>query len=76
MYRLIGIGVFLLWVTAMVSLFVRDILPAWTAQDPPHLTGEQYRLLDEPNQQFQVVDAKGRLQGIVHLHDLWGTEMM
>jgi arabinose-5-phosphate isomerase len=23
-----------------------------------------------------VVDAKRRLQGIVHLHDLWGTEMM
>ncbi len=23
-----------------------------------------------------VVDAAGRLQGIVHLHDLWGTEMM
>jgi len=23
-----------------------------------------------------VVDEKGRLEGIVHLHDLWGTEMM
>jgi len=23
-----------------------------------------------------VVDGKGRLKGIVHLHDLWGTEMM
>src|SRR5579863_7653445 len=23
-----------------------------------------------------VVDGKGRLEGIVHLHDLWGTEMM
>jgi arabinose-5-phosphate isomerase len=23
-----------------------------------------------------VVDAKGNLEGIVHLHDLWGTEMM
>jgi arabinose-5-phosphate isomerase len=23
-----------------------------------------------------VVDAKGKLEGIVHLHDLWGTEMM
>lgn len=23
-----------------------------------------------------VVDGDGRLQGIVHLHDLWGTEMM
>jgi len=23
-----------------------------------------------------VVDGKGKLQGIVHLHDLWGTEMM
>lgn len=23
-----------------------------------------------------VVDAKGKLQGIVHLHDLWGTELV
>jgi len=23
-----------------------------------------------------VVDAERRLQGIVHLHDLWGTEMV
>ena len=23
-----------------------------------------------------VVDSEGRLEGIVHLHDLWGTEMM
>lgn len=23
-----------------------------------------------------VVDARGRLQGILHLHDLWGTEMV
>jgi arabinose-5-phosphate isomerase len=23
-----------------------------------------------------VVDAKGKLEGMVHLHDLWGTEMM
>jgi len=23
-----------------------------------------------------VVDAKGKLEGIVHLHDLWGTEML
>jgi arabinose-5-phosphate isomerase len=25
---------------------------------------------------LMVVDASGRLEGIVHLHDLWGTEMM
>jgi arabinose-5-phosphate isomerase len=25
---------------------------------------------------LMVVDARGKLQGIVHLHDLWGTEMM
>ena len=25
---------------------------------------------------LMVVDDKGRLKGIVHLHDLWGTEMM
>jgi len=25
---------------------------------------------------LMVVDGSGRLQGVVHLHDLWGTEMM
>jgi arabinose-5-phosphate isomerase len=25
---------------------------------------------------LMVVDGRGRLEGIVHLHDLWGTEMM
>ncbi len=25
---------------------------------------------------LMVVDGRGKLQGIVHLHDLWGTEMM
>jgi len=25
---------------------------------------------------LMVVDEDGRLEGIVHLHDLWGTEMM
>ena len=23
-----------------------------------------------------VVDGNGRLQGILHLHDLWGTQML
>ena len=25
---------------------------------------------------LMVVDSRGKLEGIVHLHDLWGTEMM
>jgi arabinose-5-phosphate isomerase len=25
---------------------------------------------------LMVVDAGGKLEGIVHLHDLWGTEMV
>jgi arabinose-5-phosphate isomerase len=25
---------------------------------------------------LMVVDAAGKLEGIVHLHDLWGTEMV
>jgi arabinose-5-phosphate isomerase len=25
---------------------------------------------------LMVVDGQGKLKGIVHLHDLWGTEMM
>jgi hypothetical protein len=63
MYRLLGIGVLLLWVSAMVSLFVRDVLPAWTAQEPPAMTHAQFQLFDEPFQQFSISDAKGRRLG-------------
>lgn len=63
MYRLLGVGVILLWATAMVSVFIRDVLPGWTAQDPPHITREQFKLLDEPKQQFRIVNEQGRRLG-------------
>jgi hypothetical protein len=63
MYRLLAVGVFLLWVTAMVSLFIRDVLPAWTAQDPPAMSGDQFKRLDELQQQFRIVDAQNRRLG-------------
>jgi hypothetical protein len=63
MYRLLSIGVFLLWVTAMVSLVVRDVLPGWTAQDPPPITGDHFKLLDEPRQQFGMFNGQNRRLG-------------
>ncbi len=63
MYRLLSIGVFLLWVTAMASLVVRDVLPGWTAQDPPPITGDQFTTLEEPNQQFGILNGQNRRLG-------------
>src|SRR6185369_17210571 len=34
MHKLLLTGVVLLWLTAMTALFMRDVWPAWTAQDP------------------------------------------
>jgi hypothetical protein len=37
MYRLGSIAIVLTWLVAMTALVVRDVWPAWTAQDPPPL---------------------------------------
>ncbi|MHC4441241.1 MAG: hypothetical protein ACYTF1_00480 [Planctomycetota bacterium] len=63
MYRLLAVGVFLMWVGAMSALFVRDVWPAWTAQDPPPMTAEQFAHLDHQQQQFALLDAKGHRLG-------------
>jgi len=54
MYRLFAIAAVLLWVSAMVALFARDVWPAWTAQDPPAMTRDQFARLDQPAQQFGI----------------------
>ncbi|HPD30922.1 MAG TPA: hypothetical protein PLL20_13065 [Phycisphaerae bacterium] len=62
-YRLLGLAAFLLWAAAMVSLFVHDVMPEWIAQDPPRITVEQFKLLDEPLQQYRIVDSRDRRLG-------------
>lgn len=62
MYRLLFIFVTLLWLTAMSALIMRDVWPAWTAQDPPHLTAAQFA--DEDRQeQFAIFDGQGNRLG-------------
>lgn len=46
MNRLVGIVAAVLWLIAMTALVQRDIVPFWTAQEPPPLT--------LPNDTFQV----------------------
>lgn len=62
-YRLLGVASFLLWAAAMISLFVHDVLPEWTAQDPPRMTAQQFRLLSESLQQYRIVDGRDRRLG-------------
>ncbi|MBI4579145.1 MAG: hypothetical protein HY718_05540 [Planctomycetes bacterium] len=63
MYRLLSVGIVLLWVTAMAALFVRDVYPAWTAQDAPPMTKEQLARLDQRQQQMAICDAGGKRLG-------------
>lgn len=62
MYRMLTIGIILFWASAMSALFVRDVLPAWTAQDAPPMTrAELVRFGGE--QQLGIFDAKGKRIG-------------
>jgi len=50
--------------------------------DPKTISGKEFAaaalaMMEEKKiTSLAVVDANGKLEGIVHLHDLWGTEMM
>lgn len=55
MYRLFSAGVVLLWVSAMTALFVRDIWPAWSAQDVPALTKAEVADLSHREEQFAIL---------------------
>ncbi len=76
LYRFLGVASFLLWAAAMVSLFVHDVLPEWTAQDPPRITVEQFRLLDEPLQQYRIVDGRDRRLGTAWSEVRFSSEML
>lgn len=63
MYRLLSIGIVLLWISAMAALFMRDVWPAWTAQDAPPMTKEQFAGLADREQQFGIFGADGQRTG-------------
>lgn len=54
-------GVVVLWLAAMSALFVRDVLPGWTAQNPPAMGREQF-MVDE-QQQVAIRKATGERIG-------------
>lgn len=68
MYRLFGVGVVLLWVSAMGALFMRDVWPAWTAQDAPPMTAEQFARLLDRDQQYGLFAGDGRRIGTAWSH--------
>ncbi|MFQ5425374.1 MAG: hypothetical protein ACE5F9_15520 [Phycisphaerae bacterium] len=57
MNRTIGIIVTLLWVGAMAALIERDLVPFWTAQEPPSRNAPESRL------QVGLFDDGGRRVG-------------
>lgn len=63
MYRFLSIAVLLAWLAAMSALVVRDVLPAWTAQDAPRLTREHFAALSDEPEQFALLSGDGRRLG-------------
>jgi len=68
MYRLFTAGVLLLWFSAMSALFVRDVWPAWSAQDAPPLMREDIEAVSEREQQYGVFNEFG-----VRLGTAWSS---
>ena len=63
MYRLFAAGVVLLWVSAMTALFVRDVWPAWSAQDAPPLNRQHLADLPQRQEQFGIFKVGGERIG-------------
>ncbi len=63
MFRLLSLGIILFWIGAMSALFMRDVYPAWTAQDAPVMTREQFAQLLQKDQQLGIFDGQGRRRG-------------
>lgn len=63
MYRLLACTVVIFWLTAMSALFMRDVWPAWTAQDPPTMTAEQFAAHQQKQRQLGIFNAKGKRLG-------------
>lgn len=61
--RWIGIGVVLAMLAGNTSLFVRDILPRWTAGDPPRVEPQAGDNLLYERQQIGIFDAHDRCIG-------------
>ena len=62
----VGFAIVLFWAVATSWLVWRDVLPAWTAQDPPQVVAADWVKQYGREAQFGVFDADGRRIG-----DIW-----
>lgn len=60
-----------------LSLTAQDCMTAWPATVPPKELATKALSLMESRKitSLLVVDAEGKLEGVVHIHDLWTTQM-
>ncbi len=63
MYRLLSVGIVISWAAAMGTLFMRDVYPAWTAQDAPPMTHDQLARFGGHAQQLGIYDGQGKRRG-------------
>lgn len=61
--KMMGLGIVLLWASAMSWLVWHDILPAWTAQEPPRVVAADWVEKYGKNAQFGVFNQQGRRIG-------------
>ncbi|UCG31872.1 MAG: hypothetical protein JSU68_09415 [Phycisphaerales bacterium] len=78
--RVFAVCVILLWAGSMTALFVRDVWPAWTAQDLPRAFSRQSVEQFGGHQQFGIFTASGARLGtswtrFFVLHDMRSVEI-
>lgn len=61
--RLTGLAIVVCWIVAMSWLFWHDILPAWTAQEPPKVVARDWIRQYGRQTQFGIYDQNGRRVG-------------
>ncbi len=61
--RILGATIGLVWLASMSGLFVRDVWPAWTAQDPPAGVSNQIVERIGEDHQAGIFDSRGHRAG-------------
>jgi hypothetical protein len=63
MYRLFVIAVVLFWLGSMGALFMRDVWPAWTAQEPPSMSPGSLESDTPPETQLAIYNEQNKRLG-------------
>ncbi len=68
-----GFAIVVFWLVATAWLVWKDIVPAWTAQDPPKIVASDWVRQYGRRAQFGIFDSRGRRVGSVWTHYAGGV---